>query len=373
MRETLNDIIQKMKSGVYKNEEHIRLAVVARVLSQLGWNIWDPSEVNCEFNPVPHEDKTRVDIALFSMARKLDVFIEVKPLGKIRANLAESEMQLRNYNRDNTAPFSVITDGQIWRFYLSQAGGKFSEKCFKVIDLLDDDLDDIQISFSKFLHKQEISNGNAVQEATNYLRLTEKQRIMEDMLPRAKKLTLEPPYPRLPEVLVSLVAEMGIPITVGEAETFIEESKGKETQETDTTIAEDTHEKNDISEEMQLSPDNPPNLGFTKITEARFGEQSANNWNNLLICGIKIAILKHISVDELQSLSVPIQRGRKNSDGYAPIPGTDVSFHYVDANRAWSLTLRVAKKLNTRVIAKFAWRDKENAAHPGKKAVLQWP
>jgi hypothetical protein len=95
-----------------------------------------------------------VDIALFSKPRLPDVFIETKPLGRITTNLPETETQLRNYNRDNTALFSIITDGRVWRFYLSRAGGKFSEKCFKVIDLQGDDLDDIQISFSKFHHKK---------------------------------------------------------------------------------------------------------------------------------------------------------------------------------------------------------------------------
>ncbi len=377
MRDILIDIRQKIKDGVYKNEEHIRLGVVARILSQLGWNIWDPIEVNCEFNPVPSEDRTRVDIALFSTPRIPAVFIEVKPLGSISVNLPKVETQLRNYNRDNTALFSIITDGQIWRFYLSQTGGKFSEKCFKIVNLLEDDLDAIQASLGKFLNKQEIADGNSEQEAKKTLRLTEKQRTMGEMLPRARKTTMESPFPRLPEALVTLVAQEGFPITTTEAETFIEKSKEKDIQETETKIKESQlgsyrERTSYIAEEMEINPDNPPNLAFTKISEAKFADKSANNWNNLLECAINAAIQKHMSIEELQNLSITIHRGGARPKGYKPIPRTDISFLNLDANRVWYSTLKLAKKLQTEVMVRFAWRDKEKAAHPGKKAHLQW-
>jgi hypothetical protein len=227
MREMLADIRTKIALGAYRNEEHVRLAIVARILSQLGWNIWDPMEVNCEFNPVPHEDKTRVDIALFSRPRVPDVFIETKPIGRIASVLRETETQVRNYNRDNTALFSIITDGCEWRFYLSRAGGKFSEKCFKIVDLRSDDLDDIQTSFFKFLQKAEIVSGNAEREANGYLRLGEKQRAMEDMLPQAKRAILEPPYPSLPCALQKMLSENGIAVSIDEAEAFIIEMRNR--------------------------------------------------------------------------------------------------------------------------------------------------
>lgn len=223
MRDTISDIRTKINSGVYQNEEHVRLSLVARVLSKLGWNIWDPGEVNCEYNACSYEDSSKVDIALFSTPRKPDVFIEVKAIGKIRSDLEKTETQLRDYNRDNTALFSIITDGQNWRFYFSQTGGKFSEKCFKSVNLLDDDLSDIEDSFNKFLSKSTIENGSAATEAQKYLHLSEKQRVMEDKLPEAKRAVLIPPYPSLPEALKKLVSENGVTITVEEAQAFIAE------------------------------------------------------------------------------------------------------------------------------------------------------
>ena len=69
MKDTISDIRQKIANLAYKNEEHVRLSLIARVLQKLGWNIWDPCEVNSEYNATPHEDSTRVDIALFSTPR----------------------------------------------------------------------------------------------------------------------------------------------------------------------------------------------------------------------------------------------------------------------------------------------------------------
>jgi len=377
MRETLLDIRSKIDLGVYKNEEHVRLAIVARLLSELGWNIWDPAEVNCEFNPVPHEDKKRVDIALFSTSRKPDVFIETKPLGGILTNLRQTEMQLRDYNRDNTAPFSIITDGRQWRFYLSQAAGMFSEKCFKIVDLQDDEPEDIEASFGKFLQKGEIVNGNAAREAKRYLQLSEKQRALKDLLPQARKESLEPPFLRLPDALVSLAAEVDIQLSVQEAEEFIKETREQEVdarpEPTVSPPSARTIERIPSEGEIVLDPLNPDNLHFTKILEGRFHEQTANKWNTLLECAIRTALRKNVGVRELQSLSIPVKRGQVNTEGYTPLSGTEVSYQKVDANRAWQLSRKLAERLGVEVTVRFAWRQKDKAAHPGKNGTLRWP
>ncbi len=82
------------------------------------------------------------------------MFIEIKAIGKLDTDLVKYEVQLRDYNRNNTAPFSIITDGREWRFHYSQTGGEFSQKCFKVIDLLDDAIADSALSLYAFLSKE---------------------------------------------------------------------------------------------------------------------------------------------------------------------------------------------------------------------------
>ena len=117
MNEILEEIRKYINSGYFKNEENIRFSLVARILQKLGWDIWNPKEVATEFPVLPNEDSTRVDIALFDNTPSPSVFIETKALGKLDTELAKYEVQLRDYNRNNTAPFSIITDGREWRFY----------------------------------------------------------------------------------------------------------------------------------------------------------------------------------------------------------------------------------------------------------------
>jgi predicted type IV restriction endonuclease len=65
MKEMLEDLISKLTDGYFVNEEHVRLSLVTRVLQHLGWDIWNPREVNPEYYCIPNEDRSRVDIALF--------------------------------------------------------------------------------------------------------------------------------------------------------------------------------------------------------------------------------------------------------------------------------------------------------------------
>lgn len=119
MDEVLRDIIEKLRHGDYQNEEHVRFSLVGRLLFELGWDVWNPTEVNTEFAAVPAEDRTRVDVALFAKSYSPSVYVEVKAVGKIGQDLSEVERQVRDYNRNNTALFSAITDGRTWRFYYS--------------------------------------------------------------------------------------------------------------------------------------------------------------------------------------------------------------------------------------------------------------
>jgi predicted type IV restriction endonuclease len=99
----LEDIQRRLRNHQYKNEEHVRLSLLARVLQEYGWAIWDPTEVYAEFVPVPQEDNKKVDLALFGPGSVPLVFIEVKAVGGIR-DIGQTERQLRDYNRNITAP-----------------------------------------------------------------------------------------------------------------------------------------------------------------------------------------------------------------------------------------------------------------------------
>lgn len=224
MDEMIKDIREKLRNNCYRNEEHVRLSLVARILQSLGWDIWNPKETNCEFIVAPHEDKTRVDIALFDNFKNPRVFLEIKAVGALHNKIEQIERQLRDYNRNLTALFCVITDGNVWRFYYSQTGGEFSQKCFRQINILEDQIDDVELNFNAFLSKEEIMKGQAEKKAENYLRLNQKQKIMSSCLTKARHKVDSPPYPSLPDALIELMRESGFQITKEEAVRFIKEN-----------------------------------------------------------------------------------------------------------------------------------------------------
>lgn len=225
MKETILDIREKLLGQFYINEEHIRFSLVSRVLSKLGWDIWNPKEVFTEFKAVPNEDLTRVDIALFiNEYQPPSIFIEIKSIGKVDIELERIEQQLRDYNRNNTAEFSIITDGQKWRFYYSQSGGEFAQKCFKTIDLLSNEVEDSVNIFTDFLFVDNIKKGNSRFQAQRLLQLNQKQRAMQDALPKAKRMISEPPFPSLPEAIVNLVKQVGFEISFKDASNFAEQN-----------------------------------------------------------------------------------------------------------------------------------------------------
>lgn len=231
MNEILSDIRNKLTNNYFQNEEHVRISLVLRILFKLGWDIWNPKEVNSEFKAVPSEDVSRVDIALFSNEYSPPlIFIEIKSVGKIDTDLFRIEQQLRDYNRNNTAQFSIITDGKEWRFYYSQTGGEFSQKCFKVIDIIQNNLSDVINSLTLFLSKNEILSGNSKKEAERLLKLNQKQRALEDALPRAKRMISEYPFPSLPQALAKIASKLGFTISEEEAKEFAQKSTKKNTK-----------------------------------------------------------------------------------------------------------------------------------------------
>ena len=233
MNDALVDIVSRLKDNQYKNEEHIRLGVVYRLLKELGWNIWNPQEVCTEFQAIRREDASRVDVALFlqPLLNRPDVFIEVKALGKLMPMpmLNAAEIQLRDYNRDNQAAISILTDGRHWRLYLSNASGEFSRRCFEQIDLLEIDvsLGDAELTLNAFLSKQTIQSGAAVEDAKKYLKRTDVERIMYEALPIAQRDAEDDPAVSLVDCFLTRCSERGADCRRDQALAFIKTAKTK--------------------------------------------------------------------------------------------------------------------------------------------------
>lgn len=280
MKEIIQDICDKLYSNTYLNEEHVRLSLVARLIQDLGWNIWNPQEVHTEYNVAKSEDGTRVDVALFLRRNEPTVFIEVKAVGRFDQSLSAIERQMRDYNRNNTAQITVLTDGRKWRFYLSRTGGEFSNKCFQEIDLYDfaEIPEDIELAFHGFLSKEEIASGRAFVEAERYLNSTRAQKLLREALPLARRDTEFHPEMSLAALLVRRVGEEGITITETEAIEFIKEisSQLPQLQVRNTPII--VERKRDGVQSQTNSAKQPPQRSTYGITRTR--SPSPEDWLN---------------------------------------------------------------------------------------------
>ena len=381
MRETLTDIRNKLQHGEYKNEEHIRLAVVCRLLNKLGCDMWDPKEVYTEFQPIPAEDRTRVDIALFSNNFTASVYVEVKAVGKIDPNLSEIERQVRDYNRNNTALFSVITDGKSWRLYYSQTGGEFHNKCFKECHLLEDDLEDIERTFILFFAKENILSGLAEDEARKYLQFTNKQRAIQDCLPQAMRLVQSPPYSSLPQAIMELLKPKGILLSIEEITELL-----VRTREPPIPVQPNSKSKDDSNGEASgakidsgdsgnaarlLNPDDPGDMTFS-IVKGTIGGESGKNWKRLVEIGIRLAIERGENINSLNAL-LPrkIKEGIHIDNGYAPIEDLNLSIQGRMAKEARETLVLLAKKLNCPLELNITWGRKSPRA--GEHGLIKWP
>uniref|UniRef100_A0A832G908 Restriction endonuclease type I HsdR N-terminal domain-containing protein n=1 Tax=Ignavibacterium album TaxID=591197 RepID=A0A832G908_9BACT len=367
MKTIIEDIRQKIANNFYSNEEHIRLNIVLRLLEKLGWDIWNPKEVCAEFFVSPDEDKTKVDLALFVNNYSPSVFIEIKYLGKIFDKLSQIEKQLRNYNRDNTAIFSIITDGRVWRFYYSQTGGEFSQKCFKQLDLLKDDIEDIELHLLTFLSKTEIQNGAAEREASKYLTLSQKQKAMEDAIPQARRLIQEPPYPSLPEALINIIKESGITISIDEAIEYIKTTPIKRTDN-----IEQPNVENKVTEKSRPIQhyDNAEDFRFTKILLGRVEKDTSKSWNQLLRIAIKYSLDKGMTLDDLYNIiNVNIKSGLFYEHGFRPIPDKNYSMQDVESTKAAINLKKLVQKSKLSLYVEFEWREKSPNA--GKKGIIK--
>lgn len=229
IRESLEDIVSRLRHGDYKNEEHVRLSLVCRLLTQLGWDIWNPREVYSEFGAIPSEDATRVDIALFMPPELVRpaVFIEVKAVGKLAQSRVFGETQLRDYNRNNQAQISVLTDGKQWHFYLASASGEFSQRRFESFDLGCDStsLEDVELVLDAFLSKAALQKGDAVIEAQKYLKRTDTEKTMAEVLPLAQRDLEDDPTANLLDKFLSRCAERGVNPLRDQALNFLKNSR----------------------------------------------------------------------------------------------------------------------------------------------------
>lgn len=189
MKAIIEEMRKFLAQGLYKDEQHIRLSLVSRVLLELGWYIWNPSEYYTEYPAITLNANTqnilgngKADVAL---GRKLNTknesikaLIEVKAIGKID-NV--SRTQLQSYSSNKRQILSVLTDGAVWEFYLNSLpinSINYTDCLFNSINLRTDNIDMVILVLRNLLSPSNISKikslAKRMRDEFQYIQLIQK-------------------------------------------------------------------------------------------------------------------------------------------------------------------------------------------------------
>ena len=143
------------------SEPNVRKYVIDPILDELGWDTPERNETEYFVGT------KKVDYALKVHGRPF-VFVEVKKEG----NLAESgEDQLFEYAATKGGvPLLVLTDGNVWKFYLSMADGLPSERLFLELSLKESDSSpNLLTEMEAVLHYNNVESYSARRRAEELL------------------------------------------------------------------------------------------------------------------------------------------------------------------------------------------------------------
>ena len=115
-----------------------------------------------------------------------------------------------------------------------------------------------------------------------------------------------------------------------------------------------------------------PDVRHTRLLAASIGGSSVRaNWNNVLRALLLRARRHYGDFDQLKRrCAVNIVPREKTDEGYRYLPQAGFSYQGVNANAAANAIVSLAKDIGVALDLDFEWRDKEQAAHPGRRASI---
>ena len=198
MEEELLSLVEQLKSDrrlASFDEAATKQIVLLRILSLLGWDIYNIDEVMPEYSV----GSQRVDYTLrHSNVNK--VFIELKRVGE---ELERHQEQLLNYSFKEGVSLAILTNGISWRFYLPLHEGSWEQRKFYTVEIYDQKSEDIVSRFLDYLAKENVYSGKYIQNAEAVFKSRQREYLVRDTLPKAwNKLISEPD-----DLLIELIAD----------------------------------------------------------------------------------------------------------------------------------------------------------------------
>ena len=144
LEQTIHEICDQMQNEDW-SEADIEDYAVRPLLLALGWP--DQREIIRRQYPL---DTGKVDLALrHPETKKPLVFIEAK---NSKEKLEKHEKQLLKYAFAKGTPLTILTNGKIWKFYYSQAEADWTERCFCVLNICEDDREKSTFTLDRYLN-----------------------------------------------------------------------------------------------------------------------------------------------------------------------------------------------------------------------------
>ncbi|HHP7233253.1 MAG TPA: hypothetical protein ACFCUC_01375 [Desulfobacterales bacterium] len=188
--------VKKNKRIGSLDEASTKQALVIRVLSLLGWDIFNVEEVKPD-HPVKSQ---RVDYAL--RINKMDkVFIDVKKVGD---ELAPQQKQLLGCALQEGVKLAVLTNGVLWWFFLAFSEGPTERKRFCSLDLQKQNPRDAALPLVELLARKNVLSGMSLKTAESMHR-KRSGRVLEKAIGDNWSRMLAEPDPRIVELLTDSV------------------------------------------------------------------------------------------------------------------------------------------------------------------------
>ena len=200
--ELLKRIRKNLVEGAYRNEAMVSGSIVRPILEKLGWDILNPLEVYPEY-PLERE---KVDYALCKKDKPLE-FIEVKSVGKNVGSGSGAEDQLFQYAWKEGAPLVVLTDGNVWRVFLTYLPGEGRQRevrNFKIADIVPEAA---ARDLRRYLGRDEVISKRALDNALADHEDLEKLESARNAIPRIWEESINENESSIVEALTAVVAE----------------------------------------------------------------------------------------------------------------------------------------------------------------------
>lgn len=174
------------------DQASIKQGIVLRLLSFLGWDIFNVEEVFPDYG---------VDSTMISYALRIDgqvrLLLDVK---SSREKLEDHQKALLASALQDGVDLCVLTNGIQWWFYLGAGRKGLIHRRFYNCDFKEHKADSIAPKLIDFLGRTKVSKGEALKSAKSTCQ-KERQKLAADALPQAWNQLLSPPNKILVEIL----------------------------------------------------------------------------------------------------------------------------------------------------------------------------